>query len=175
MTKRDLIRLLLKLMGILVLLNSLPLFIGQILMFRELGSWEMILYMALVLTLTFAFSSWLIFYPDSIINFFKLDKGFDDDQIKLDQLKSEKLINFVVLIIGGMFILHSLAPFLVEIGQKIYGSLSEGQSIFPVFEESDNTRLYTNIIELCLGAFLITNYSAITRFIAKKNKDKQSA
>ncbi|PXV69138.1 hypothetical protein CLV62_101407 [Dysgonomonas alginatilytica] len=173
MTKKDFIRLLIKLMGILVLLNSLPLFIGQFAFYSRAEGWNMILYMALVLILTIAFSVWLIFYPDSIIKFFKLDKGFDDDQIKLDQLKSEKLISIAVLVIGGMFILNSLAPLLVEIGQKIYASVAEGQSIFPTFEESDNTRLYTNIIELCLGCFLITNYQKMTHLLASKNKEEE--
>lgn len=174
MTKKDLIRLLIKLMGVLVLLNSLPAFIGQFAFFAGNDGGKLIIWMILVLIATLTFSGWLIFCPDSIIKFFKLDKGFDDDQIKLDRLKSEKLISIAVLIIGGMFIIHSLAPLIIEIGQKIYASVAEKDPFFPSFSYSDNTRLYTNILQVLLGFFLITNYQRITHFLAKKNENDKT-
>lgn len=174
MTKKDLIRLLIKLMGVLVLLNSLPPLFGQFVFFAGNDGGKAILLMALILIATLAFSAWLIFCPDSIIKLFRLDKGFDDDQIKLDQLKSEKLISIVVLIIGGMFIVHSLAPLIIEIGQRIYASVAEKNPFLPSFENMDNTRLYTNILEVVLGLFLISNYHGITHFLAKKNTGNES-
>ncbi len=73
-----------------------------------------------------------------------------------------------------MFILHSLAPFIIEIYQKIYASVADNESFLPSFETADNTKLYTNILELCIGFFLISNYQKVTRFLAKKNKGNES-
>ena len=173
MTKKDLIRLLIKLMGVLVLLNSLPALIGQFAFVAGSDDGKLILWPILILITTLALSALLIFCPDSIIRFLRLDKGFDDNQIKLDQLKSEKLISIAVLIIGGMFIVHSLAPLIIEFGQKIYASVAEKDPFFPSFENADNTRLYTNILQVLLGFFLITNYQRITHFLAKKNTDNE--
>ncbi len=73
-----------------------------------------------------------------------------------------------------MFIVHSLAPLIIEFGQKIYASVAEKDPFFPSFENADNTRLYTNILQVLLGFFLITNYQRITHFLAKKSTDNES-
>ncbi len=174
MTKKDFIRILLKLICIYMLFSTLPPLFGPIVLYNQTANWDIILTMGVVLIACIAFSLWLILYPDTIINFLKLDKGFDDDLIKTDQLKTENFINFVVLIIGGMFIVHSLSPFIVDICQRIHYAVAENNSFFTTFETLDNTRLYTNILEFFIGCFLMTNYPKIAQFIAKKNKNNES-
>lgn len=174
MTKKDFIRILLKLTGIYLLFSSLPPLFGPIVTYSK-ESWEMLLGLVLIIIVFIAFSSWLIFYPDTLIKFFRLNKGFDDDEIKTDRLKSENFISFAVIIIGGIFIVHSFVPLIVDICQRVHYAVAENNSFFVSFERLDNSRLYTNIIELFIGCFLITNYSGITRFLAKKNKNNETA
>lgn len=172
MTKKDFIRLLIKLLGVLILFSSLPSFFSQFALFFLDNTWEMILWIMVAFAVTIGFASWLIFYPDTIINFLKLDKGFDDNEVKLDQPNAENLISIAILIIGGLFIQHSFAPFLVNIGYKIQESISSN-AYFSYFEAADNSSIYVNLIELGAGFFIITNFRRITRFVISKNEDKK--
>lgn len=175
MTKKDFIRMLIKLTSIYLLISSLlPLLVPISMYFHEnsnlVNPWGMIL----ILVAIVAFFSWLIFFPDTLINLFKLDKGYEDDQIKTDQLKSENLISFAVIIIGGIFIVQSFIPLLVDICQRIQLGVQENRSFFTTFETYDNTRLYTCILELFVGCFLIFNFPKTARFLAKKNINNES-
>lgn len=168
MTKKDFIRILLKLAGIYMLFSSLVPLIGSMTIYSQ-ADWDMLLGLAAVIIVAIAFCSWFIFFPDSIINLFRLNKGFDDDQIKTEQLKGENLISFAVIIIGGLFLVYGFVPFLVDICQRFYLSVADKSSFFLTFETLDNSRLYTYIVELFIGFFLVFNYPKISRFLAKKN------
>jgi len=47
--------------------------------------------------------------PDFIINLFKLDKNFDDDNIILGNLTSQKLLNLGLFTVGVYFVITSLS------------------------------------------------------------------
>lgn len=169
MTKKDFIRLLIKLLGVLVLFNSLFTIVVQSAFIFGNGL-EMFLWLIVLIIIAIGFSSWLIFYPDTIINLFRLDKGFDDNHVKIDQLKAEQLMSIAVLVIGGLFILNSFSPLLVDIGYRIQASVN-GNQLFSTFTEWDNKSLFIHIIQLCAGYLLITNYNRVTHFLISKNEN----
>lgn len=174
MTKRDLFRAIIKLFGLLILMNSIVLFLGQFGFFFSLSTeWEAILALLMAITLTCGLICLLVFFPDAIINLFKLDKGFDDEEVNLDDMKARSLIEFGVFIIGGFFILNSFAPLLVAIGYKVY-AMADGSQLFSPPGSLDNTSLYIKIIELCAGSLTVFNYRSIARFILSKNKANEA-
>lgn len=172
MTKKDLIRLCIKAFGIFLLMSMITTFISQIAMFgfaTNGDSWEVIVWAIFAITIGVSFCLWLILAPDSIISMFKLDKGFDDDDVKLNNIQFNTLPGFIVLFIGGLFILSGFATLVTEIGFKIHDAFSSDSSFFPMMEMSNNTRLYSNIIEVVVGLYLIFNYRKIGDFLINKN------
>lgn len=169
MTKKDLFRILIKLGGILILINSLPTILGQLAIVW--GTSGMVISMViLTLFFTIAFTFWLIFGTDSVIQLFKLDKGYDNNEVKVDQLKAETSVSFAVLIIGGMFILHSFSPLLIEL-IRIVKIAAGSDPVVPSLEQASYVMLIVHIAEFCAGYLLISNYSRVARFLASRNKN----
>lgn len=173
MTKRDLFRIIIKLFGLLILMNSIALFLGQFGLFASAGDWLSVLLLLVGVAITCGLISLLVFFPDIIIRLFKLDKGFDDKEVNFDDIKARSLIEFGVLIIGGFFILNSFAPLLVTIGYKLY-AIADNSHLFFVPDRLDNIDLFKNIIGLVAGLLLVFNYRNVARFILSKNKANEA-
>lgn len=54
----------------------------------------------------------LLFKADSIINLFRLDRGFDDDIIRFEKIQFDHLIIFACVILGGLLILNNIVYFI---------------------------------------------------------------
>ena len=50
--------------------------------------------------------------PDLIINFFKLDRGFDKNEITVSNLNSDTILQIGMLLIGGFLIVDNLGYFI---------------------------------------------------------------
>ncbi len=57
----------------------------------------------------------IITKPDFIINLFKLDKNFDDDNIILGNLTSQKLLNLGLFTVGVYFVVTSLSTLISNV------------------------------------------------------------
>ncbi len=175
MTKKDLFRIIIKLFGLLMFVKSLIIFLGQFGLFTSYGDWGgfPILLFLLSLVLVCGIIVLLVFFPDIIINIFRLDKGFDDEEISIRDINARRLIEFGVFIVGGLFILNCFAPLLVTIGYAIHALLDRQQQSF-VPENLANSALYIHIVELCAGILTLSNYRSIAGFILSKNKANEA-
>lgn len=54
----------------------------------------------------------LLFKADSIINLFRLDRGFDDEIIRLEKIQFDHLVIFACVILGGLMILYNIVYFI---------------------------------------------------------------
>ena len=50
--------------------------------------------------------------PDLIINFFKLDRGFDKNEITVSNLNSDTILQIGIVLIGGFLIVDNLGYFI---------------------------------------------------------------
>ena len=104
MTKRDFFRILIKLFAlyglILNVFNYLPYNFSYMAYANDSSIYFMLLGFVL---LTVAFFVIIVWKTDAIINFLKLDKGFDDERIEFQNFNVKNIIKFALIFIGGFF------------------------------------------------------------------------
>jgi len=114
MTNRDFFRLMIKLFGLyqflIVVFTVLP---SQFnVMFSDFFSkWITVSSFALLSILTLGIFYFLIKFPDKIIDFFKLDKGFDSEKITINNLSSSAILQIGLILIAGFLIVDNFAGF----------------------------------------------------------------
>ena len=57
----------------------------------------------------------LVKYTDKIIDFLRLDKGFDDDRIIIGNLDTLSIFTFAIILIGGFMIVENFPKLLMDI------------------------------------------------------------
>ena len=173
MTKKDFFRILVKLFAlnglILTVFSHLPQTFSYISYADDYSIYFMLLGFLL---LAFAFFVIIVWKTDSIINFLKLDKGFDDDRIDFQSFNTKGIIKLALIFIGGFLIIDYLPSFLQNtyLGFKSEVSASEllpteltGSGM--VFRKQD---WIISILNLILGFVLVTNYSKISEWFDRK-------
>src|SRR5690606_23100509 len=113
MTKRDFFRIIIKLFALYSIILTVFNWIPSNLMYT-IYDFELI---PIVSTLGFSMLAFLIYYvlitkTDKIIDFLKIDKGFDDKNIEIGNLNSEKILMLGIILIGGLLIISNLSDFI---------------------------------------------------------------
>ena len=114
MTNKDFFRLMIKLFGLyqflLLIFTSLPRNLQ--LLFNDFFSISSII--TLILITLFVLAVYYVFVkkPDLIIDFFKLDKGFDNNEITVSNLNSDTILQIGMVLIGGFLIVDNFSYFI---------------------------------------------------------------
>lgn len=102
---------------------------------------------------------------DSIIDILKLDKGFDEERMNLENIDSEKIIKVSSILIGGYLFVSNLSPFIAQL-LFIFKSDNIGTPIV-----NKEKFIFTEyIINLIMGYLLFTNYDTVANLL-KSNKE----
>ncbi|MGI6048688.1 MAG: hypothetical protein ACOYEG_11925 [Petrimonas sp.] len=177
MTKKDLLRIILKITGLYFLITIVFFQIPSFLVFIKTIPVISLLVAFVVLLIIAAIFTALIFKPDFVINLLKLDKGFDDDVFITPRVSLSNLIKISIIIIGLFLIVKHLPQFITHLfflfkllvkNQNGISGMAENQIL------TDYVSWGIKILSLIIGYLMITNYSAIARFILKKDSEKQS-
>lgn len=114
MTNKDFFRLMIKLFGLYQFLllvftflpNNLQLIFND---FFSIGS-----IISIILITLFILAVYYVFVknPALIINFFKLDRGFDKNEITVNNLNSDTILQIGMVLIGGFLIVDNLGYFI---------------------------------------------------------------
>jgi hypothetical protein len=176
MTKRDLFIILIKVFGlysiISVLFSVLPINISFVIQNIDLvGIIWLILATIIIIGLFFL----LLNKAATISDILKLEKGFDDNQIDFNGLKSLDIIKFVVLIIGGFLFIENIPTFLSHTLFAFKSSIPQGldytygnQSLIKYHRLEDYVYWISNGFNLLIGYILITNFKQISNYLNKK-------
>ena len=114
MTNKDFFRLMIKLFGLyqflLLIFTSLPRNLQ--LLFNDFFSISSII--TLILITLFILAVYYVFVkkPDLIIDFFKLDKGFDNNEIAVSNLNSDTILQIGMVLIGGFLVVDNFSYFI---------------------------------------------------------------
>jgi len=169
MTKRDFFILIIKIFGLLSIVTSLfsviPSNIFFALMDIDVFSLAWIVVAILVVIGLFVF---LVFKADKVVGLLKLDKGFDDERIDLENLNSADIVKIGTFIIGGLLILENIPGFLSHTFFAFKGSV-----VGQVYDMKDKFYWAVSGFNILLGFLLVTNYSFIARLLRTKNKENE--
>lgn len=171
MTKRDFFRIIIKLFGLYSLILTVFTWIPSNLPFFTYGFELVPVLLVLALTLL----SFLMFYiliikTDAIITFLKLDKGFDDPNITIGNISSDKVLMLGIIIVGGLLLIHSLADFFLYSFLAFKKEVQKG-SFEGILNDSFGTAAdYFSWgfagINAVLGYVLVTNYRRIGKWLS---------
>ena len=106
---------------------------------------------------------------DSIIDWLKLDKGFDQNLIQIGSFNEHKVYSIAIILIGGMLIVDYLPSFLnhlyTSFRQKAGGSNLQGLLLG---EESTNYFDWgISAMNMIIGYLIIMNHSFLSKKLTK--------
>lgn len=172
MTKRDFFRILIKLAGIYLFAQTIVSIIPAYINMMGYMSMEPLLLIFILLSaiVVLAVCSLLIFSPTSIINWFKLDKDYDDPQVEIKNIDMLKILEVGIIIVGGLLLVWSIVPLFMDIVTYLISFISYNSTWST--DSSSIKEIISDIVYLSVGYLLLTNYKRIALFLSKKNRNE---
>lgn len=165
MTKRDFFRLLIKVFTLYsVVISIFTLFPQLILLNQMLNNAEIVLVYIGCLLIVVLISYILVKYTDKIIDFLRLDKEFDNDQIIIGNLDTLSIFKFTIILIGGFMIVENFPKLLMDILNEFKFRITSNP--FQT-HEIDYFWLGVRFLNLLFGYLLITNCKTVAKFLNK--------
>jgi hypothetical protein len=174
MTKKDFFRLVIKIFGlysvISIIFSVFPSNIFMVLNEIDFVGIIWIIGSLLIVGLIFVF---LIYKPDKIIGWLKLDKGFDDDRIEFQNFNNSNILKLAVIVIGGIILIQNIPAFLSHTLFSFKSSAGNGlkDNMFK-FGLKDYIHWATSSLNIILGYLMLTNYNYIIRILKEKDKEE---
>jgi hypothetical protein len=176
MTKRDFFRIIIRLFGlyslILTVFNYIPTNLSYVaFQFEPI----VLLWIFGASTLVVLIYILLIRKTDLIIDFLKIDKGFDDEQIVFGNFNDKKITQFVLILIGGFLIIDYLPEFLqytyLAFKNKVSPSGLNQIEQFDFGKTIDYFNWIISVINIVVGYLILTNYNRIIKWLYRKEKN----
>ena len=173
MTKRDFFRILIKIFALYSLILTVFYYIPSNISYAAYGFEPIILLLTLgAIIIPILLFVLLIRKTDLIIDLFKLDKGFDDEQIMFENFDGVKIIQLALLIIGIYLIIYYLPEFLQYVFLAFKKEVTpQGIDSF-VYSNMDTTVDYFNWaisgMNLIVGYVILSNYHRLAKWLNKK-------
>lgn len=172
MSKRDFFRVIIKLFCLYSLVVSAFQFFPSVLQYSRLapGLWSgvFIFGTASLIVLLYVF---VVRKTDLIVDWLKLDRGFDDEKIEIGNFDSIKMLSFASILIGGFLIVDYLPSFLYQAFEAFRNLVEPGDTV--LFNYMDSDARYFDfgiaIMNLLLGYLLITNHRNMAQWLTRIN------
>ena len=175
MRTRDFFRLIIKLFGLFILIQTLFYYIPTNLVSQLYGIdfYGIIMILAMCLILYGIFLG-LIKKVDWVIDRLKLDQGFDEDFISLGNLNEQKIISLVVIFIGGILLIDYFPSFLhnLYLSFKSTANTKGLESLMYNYQRVEYFDWAISCMNIILGYLLIINNNLISNWLARKIQDK---
>ena len=178
MTKRDFFRTIIKLFGLFQLL--IVVFQGIPQFFRTTRySFEAtpFLFAIVIMGITGAIFVFLIYKVDTVIDWLKLDQGFNDEFIQFGNFNSVQLIKLAIIFISGLLILTNIPTFLFESFEGFTSNIGEGglDEVIGLFSgyAFDYFSWATSGLNILIGYLMLTNYQFLAFWLDTKTTLKE--
>ena len=174
MTKKDLFKIILKLFG-LFSVTRIFLEIPQLIFYFSYETnyeispetnWSVLMILGFIVLITYI----LLFKADLIINLFRLDKGFDNDEISLITFSSKNAVKLALITISIYLIMSNIVEFLSQIVFAFKASIARNNleiivSSRPMFV--DYWKLTFAGVNILVGFLILTSNTRIASWIEK--------
>lgn len=174
MTTTDFFRLIIKTFGVYCFIDGLFTLIPNMSYSGGFSSFTIAIntvYLIIISVITYI----LLFQTDGLIKLFKLEKGFDNENIDIKEFKSVGLFKFAIIIIGLVLITNNIGQFLEYCYLAFKKEISAGG-----LGESEGSLLSQSLdygwwavtgINILIGVLLLTNYKRIAILFVEKEKN----
>lgn len=165
---RDLLLLVLRIYGISILLfHSVPMLVSNMTFYISvLTEWQtdMVVYVLAIIILPITLALVLIFGSSWLITIFRLDKGFQSNEVMFNSNTPHQLLKLAVILLGGYLIIDNIANTLTHIAEAFRISLSG-------FEDDTYHNFWKSGLSVFIGALLITNREALAKWLMPKTEE----
>ena len=177
MNIRDFFKLIIKLFGLYSLISIIFTYLPSTLGYLNLQ--DQILMYALgilaVLTLMLLFYILLVKKTDKIIDFLKLDTGFEGDKFDIGKINETLIIKLASLIVGGLLIVENLPKFLNHsifafVKTNTDNGFFQNMKHFQYGNQSNYFSWIISFMNLLVGYLIITNYKKIANKLIKEKE-----
>lgn len=171
MTKRDLFRIIIRIYAVYSMILGILYVVPQNLsnitdehyrQYEGFGVYILILSIVFVI----AYSWFLNRKADTIINWFKLDQGYDTEDAPLTQFNTEFIFTMASVIIGGFLIVDYAPLFIVQTYNAFKSTMRTAE-----WDETLKTEWALTIIRLFVGYLLIKFAPKMHLLVTKKEKE----
>lgn len=178
MTKRDFLRMLIKLFGLygatIAIFSLAPTYMGY---YIGQDDWVILLLALGTLVIILVLLLAIVHGADKIIWALKLDKGYDDDRIDFGNVKEIQIVKLAVLVLGGMLIINNFPSFLnycyLAFRAQITKGQLEGMLNQFIIERVDYFQFAFSALSMILGYVLITNCTKVSHWLVKADKQNK--
>ncbi len=174
MNKKDLFRIILKFAGlywiVINMYNQLP-FLFSLVFNRS--DYTFLPYLIGYFLVCIAIFIILVLYTDKLIDWIKLDKGFDEDQIEFSNFNIENILKLALIIVGCMLIINNISIVIIQAYYFIKINVTTNQSDSFGYTSQSGYQFTISFFNLFIGYILITNYPALSKFILKITQKKE--
>lgn len=116
----------------------------------------------------------LILKTDTLIDWLKIDKDFDDDTIVIGNFNSCSMVKFALIIISLFLIIDYLPTFIYHVYLAFKKEVSpNGLNMMETLGNNGEINYYEwslSAMNIIVGFIIITNYNKLARWIDGKNK-----
>jgi hypothetical protein len=167
MTKRDFFRLVIKLIALNSIIASFLAVASQFLNLHLDSNLLLDIFGIGVLSIIFLtlFIYLIISFTDKIIDFFKLDKGFDNDKIEINSFSNVLIIKLIIIFIGGTLIAQNFAQLFVDI-INIFKFQAYGNLILD--KKPEMYWVHVRFVAIAFGVILLSNTHKIAKYLDEK-------
>ena len=174
MTKRDLFRILIKIIGLYSLIStiftSIPINLSYLNLGIDLTTFLLIFGLPTFMVFIYIL---LILKTDKLIDILKVDKGFDDEKIQITNFSAVNLLNLGLILISGLMIVDNLPIFLQNTFLEFKDSVAPKNEFIIkkeiTFETTNTFNWALSTINTFFGWLILTNYQKISNWILKRN------
>jgi hypothetical protein len=178
MTKKDLFKIIFKLFGLFAIVELLIQIPGITFYLSTDNTAEMDWYLTLFFVMSILVTVVLLFKPEIIISIFRLDKGFETDEVSVSSINEKTIIRIAIIVIGLILVIRNLVDFLTHLVLSFKESVAKSNldTLVDVINPTgvNYSVLINSGLQILLGFLLVTNYNTITSWIEKFDikKDK---
>lgn len=168
MINRDFFRILIKIIGlyffIQITFSVIPSQISLLGLDSDLSQKaETLFYVLIIVSLSVAILYYLIRFPDKIIDLFKLDKGFENNEISITNFNSANILKLSVLIIGGFLIIQNLTTVI----SLMFYEIKKNYNPILAGDGNNGIDLFLSALNLTLGCCLIIYRENLAKYFEK--------
>jgi hypothetical protein len=170
MTYKDFFRLAIKLFALMAIVSSLfstlPQLVGY---FSADVTYYMIVFLVVTVLLLIGMFYYLIIKVDFIVDLFRLDKGFDKQEIPIQHLNSKNILEFGVVIIGLYMLINAIPDFISDAFYWVSTRAKGYNAGFPFISETESrTQIGYHFLQILIGYLLVSNFDRVVRFLTPK-------
>ena len=168
MTKRDLFRVLIKLLGLFYLTQAALLAPSTLAYSTYYGNLDLDTIIPIAFTIiTLIVFTLIIMYADKVIDLLRLDKGYDDTKIVLGSLSSFGLLKLGIIIIGCYLVIDNASSILYNLYYIFKEQVAENAH-YREMPRIDLTSFSINLITFIIGYLMMTQFTFIAKWFLKE-------